>query len=162
MEFEQELNPDQYIQPLVNLVTKLKPKTGLEIGFCWGMSAWAYLMGSNGTLLSIDLDDNKGKEGAFRAYFPDRWEIKYGDSVQVLSTLTDKYDWVYVDGDHSYEGCKRDLEAVDRLAREYIVCDDYGQPFGAKKAIDEFVKDKGYRIEPVRDHINGAVIIWKK
>ncbi|MGA2095079.1 MAG: class I SAM-dependent methyltransferase [Candidatus Acidiferrum sp.] len=40
-------------------------------------------------------------------------ETHLGDSVSMLSALPDEYlDWVYVDGNHSYEGVKRDLEAV--------------------------------------------------
>lgn len=58
-------------------------------------------------------------------------------------------DWVYVDGDHSYEGCLHDLEASLPHIKKggMIMGDDYGWP-GAKwqkpgvtKAVNEF-KDK--------------------
>ena len=58
-------------------------------------------------------------------------------------------DWVYVDGDHSYEGCLHDLEAsLPHINKGgMIMGDDYGWP-GAKwqkkgvtKAVNEF-KDK--------------------
>lgn len=58
-------------------------------------------------------------------------------------------DWVYVDGDHSYEGCLFDLETVLPHIKKggIIMGDDYGWPKarwqkkGVTKAVNEF-KDK--------------------
>ena len=53
-------------------------------------------------------------------------------------------DLIYVDGDHSYEGCARDLENFTPVLAEngVFLCDDY-QWEGAKRAIDEYIEKSG-------------------
>lgn len=69
-------------------------------------------------------------------------------------TFPDEYfDLIYVDADHSYEGCKKDLEAWWPKLKKggFFIGDDYtnkrakytGVVFGVVKAVDEFAKDKG-------------------
>ena len=56
-------------------------------------------------------------------------------------------DWIYIDGDHSYEGCLRDLENALQVVKPggLILGDDYGWPNakwfkpGVTKAVDEFI-----------------------
>ena len=56
-------------------------------------------------------------------------------------------DWIYIDGDHSYEGCLRDLENALQVVRPggLILGDDYGWPNskwskpGVTKAVNEFI-----------------------
>jgi predicted O-methyltransferase YrrM len=56
------------------------------------------------------------------------------------------YDFVFIDADHSYEGCKADIEAWWPLVKKggWICGHDYANPgfpeFGVKQAVDEFVK----------------------
>lgn len=76
------------------------------------------------------------------------------DSVMAASGFPDGYfDLVYIDGDHTYEGCKRDIEAWYPKVRPggYVTGDDYwmnkakntGIVFQVKKAVLEFAgKDK--------------------
>jgi lipopolysaccharide biosynthesis glycosyltransferase len=66
-------------------------------------------------------------------------------------------DLIYIDGDHSYEGVKRDLMLSQKWVRPggYICGHDYAMnhakahhhyEFGVKRAVDEFCKEYGYRI----------------
>ncbi len=57
----------------------------------------------------------------------------------------DSLDWVYIDGDHSYEGVRSDLDAYFRAVKPggFIAGDDYGQvgswfEDGVTRAVDEF------------------------
>ncbi len=72
------------------------------------------------------------------------------DSSRFLSILPDNMlDMIYIDGDHSYEGCKKDLLEAYKKVRNggYICGHDYEMnmskaqtvyEFGVKKAVDEF------------------------
>ncbi|MGA0595799.1 class I SAM-dependent methyltransferase [Enterovirga sp. CN4-39] len=65
-----------------------------------------------------------------------------GDSANMLSRLPDDYfDWMYIDGDHSYAGVKRDVEVArtkvkpggtlvfnDFVMWSPVECIDYGVP----------------------------------
>jgi len=72
------------------------------------------------------------------------------------------FDWVYIDGDHSYNAAKKDLEFYYPLMKKggHLCGDDYGlwedRPktgFGSdggggpKPAVDEFVKEYNLKLE---------------
>ena len=50
------------------------------------------------------------------------------DSVAALASFPDEYfDWIYIDGNHSYSGVKRDIEEAKRAVRPdgLLVFNDY-------------------------------------
>jgi predicted O-methyltransferase YrrM len=72
--------------------------------------------------------------------------------VAVNSFVDNSMDMVFIDGDHSYEGVKRDIELWWNKVKPgmYIGGHDYDYPglaFGVKKAVDEFVKSKNLTLE---------------
>lgn len=163
--FGPELNPDGYIIPLQNLLAEIEPTRGLEIGFCWGMSAYAFLSTVPGTLLSIDLDDNKGKEALFRTRYRTRFDLKYGVSWDVVAALPDDdlYDWIYVDGAHDEQSVLKDLDAVvSHLAPGGVIAlDDYQTHEGVKRAVDAFFGETWERHE-IAGHGNGGLWFTKR
>lgn len=50
-----------------------------------------------------------------------------GDSVECITTLKESLDFIYIDADHSYEGCKKDAEAATLKLKVggHIVFNDY-------------------------------------
>jgi hypothetical protein len=70
-------------------------------------------------------------------------------SVRAAQRFEDAhFDWLYIDGDHTYEAVKADLHAwVPKVkAGGLVICDDYieGQWFkgGVKRAVDEFAAER--------------------
>lgn len=58
-------------------------------------------------------------------------------------------DWIYIDGDHSYEGCLQDLRNCLNVIKPgaTIFGDDYGEHKpGVIKAVHEFEQETGYKL----------------
>jgi hypothetical protein len=73
------------------------------------------------------------------------------DSVRAMEFVPD-LDWVYIDGDHTFHGCLRDLKAALRVVRPggVIAGHDYHiqKRFGClvKPAVDHFVSEHPGRV----------------
>jgi hypothetical protein len=72
-------------------------------------------------------------------------DVRRSRSVEAASAFADDaLDWVYIDGDHTYEAVKADLEAYYRTVKPggYLAGDDYGLAGwwgdGVTRAVDEF------------------------
>ncbi len=84
----------------------------------------------------------------------DRREILRLRSVDAAKKVNGiKLDFAFIDGDHSYEGCKADIEAwAPKIASGGWLCGhDYDNPyyrdFGVKRAVDEYVARTGLKLE---------------
>jgi hypothetical protein len=80
-------------------------------------------------------------------------EVHRKPSVIAVADFADAYfDWVYVDGDHTYEGCRQDLELYAPKIRPtgYLAGDDYllGAWWGdgVIRAVDEFRDTSGWEL----------------
>lgn len=71
------------------------------------------------------------------------------DSKEWFKTIDKKFDWIYVDGDHSYKGCLNDLnECLTILQPNGIIFgDDYGNKKGVTQAVNEFVSTHKLKFE---------------
>jgi hypothetical protein len=103
---------------LVGLLQRLRPELSLEIGTYRGGSLQALSYYSQ-KVISIDIDP--GVADRLKARFSNV-EFRSGDSRSLLPQTiaeinrgTDRVGFVLVDGDHSAEGVRRDIESVLRL-----------------------------------------------
>lgn len=89
--------------------------------------------------------------------FGNRCEVTMhrGYSQDVAPVFPNNYfDWVYIDGDHSYEAVKLDLELYSPKVKPggYITGDDYEWET-VKRAVDEFVKtNTSVRRKLIKNH----------
>jgi len=84
-------------------------------------------------------------------------------SAEAAKNFPDEYfDLIYIDADHSYEGCKADLEAWWSKVKsgKYFTGDDYSHShapvnklkFEVIRAVDEFAADKGLPVHRLTSH----------
>lgn len=88
-----------------------------------------------------------------------------GDSSTILKGFPEaSLDWAYIDGDHSYAGVMKDLEAAHRALKPggYLMCNDYTNwcsrsvtPYGVARAVNEFIIREGYLVEGLALHPAG-------
>jgi cephalosporin hydroxylase len=136
--FEVSIKPAQVeyeIAKLLEIVAELKPKVVLEIGTAGGGTLFLFtrVVDSEAKIISIDLPG-----GSFGGGYP-RWKIplyksfsKEGQEIYLIrrdshdpQTLEEvkrilggeKVDSLFIDGDHAYEGVKKDFEMYSPLVR---------------------------------------------
>lgn len=75
--------------------------------------------------------------------FTDRYKIIRRGSLRAVKQFEDNYfDFVFIDADHSYEGCKADIKAWLPKVKNggYLCGHDYSR-LSVKKAVDETFSD---------------------
>jgi len=74
--------------------------------------------------------------------FPGRTKILRKSAPEAAKTFsTDYFDFIYIDGDHSYEGCLRDLKSYYPLARAGALISGHDYSYGGvARAVDDFIR----------------------
>lgn len=98
----------------------------------------------------------------------------FSNNPDVINQFQDGYfDVIFIDGDHSYEGVKEDLNNWWNKCNTIFCGHDYmttktvwgGVECGVKRAVDEFVNQKSNDIKQFRIFMNSpnpTWFIWKK
>lgn len=89
------------------------------------------------------------------AKYGDRGKIVRKFSSEAVNGFPDQYfDLVFIDADHSYEGCKKDIEAYHSKVKKggYLGGHDYENyendlKFGVTQAVDEYIKENNKELE---------------
>jgi predicted O-methyltransferase YrrM len=130
-----------------NICEKIQPKNILELGFNRGSSAIMWLESSEATLHSLDIRSQEEVESSLNCIkntYPDRFTYTCMDHAllpNMIEEWKDKYDLIFIDGDHSYEAIYRDTQNSIQLNPTFIAFDDYFHPahgLDTKKVIEGF------------------------
>lgn len=115
----------------------VKPKNILEIGTHMGHSSLIMLGLSEASIVSVDIGqewcDRNNLEVAQKVLdevFPNRFLSICGDSndpdtIDRVKILSKKFDFIFIDGNHTYKYCKKDIDTAIELNIPYIAIDDY-------------------------------------
>ncbi len=121
------------IEGLLNVVGAAKPKTVLEIGTSQGGTLFLFtrVVGDDALLITVDLPSPPLGAGylpwrakLYRSFTVGKQRIQLirsdSHSAQTMSQVlgllgTRKVDFLFIDGDHSYEGVKNDFEMYSPL-----------------------------------------------
>jgi len=166
---------EQEVSELLSLVRDIKPKTVMEIGSARGGTLFLFtrVASPDAALLSIDLPEGRFGGGYPKHMIPlFRSFADKGQSIHLIradshspETLNEvrkvlgrrSLDFLFIDGDHTYEGVRRDFEMYSPLVREggaiafHDICPgpaekvggvpDFWQEISAKQACRSIVKD---------------------
>lgn len=93
---------DDTLEVVEKILEEIKPKKILEIGTAVGYSAICFskYLDDNGTIDTIERDEERIEEAKINIKdlkLEDKINIITGDAVEILPTLNEKYDVVFID-----------------------------------------------------------------
>ena len=93
---------DDTLEVIDEILSKDKPEKILEIGTAVGYSAICFskYLKENGRIDTIEREEDRviqAKENIQRAEVEKKINILFGDAVEILPTLNDKYDVIFID-----------------------------------------------------------------
>ena len=78
--------------------------------------------------------------------------IRQSSADAAQSIEDNSVDWIYIDGDHKYEGCRLDLALYSQKVKQdgYICGHDWvtseKKGFGVNQAVEEFIRETGFHL----------------
>jgi len=94
-----------------------------------------------------------------RAIDSGRVVLHEGDSApelaKILTTHAGRFDWIYIDGDHSYGGVQKDIQQAKQLIKPdgLLIFDDYTvysplerMQYGVMRAVNDLILDDGFEM----------------
>jgi len=127
------------------LIRKFEINSMLEIGFGRGYSTFCAAKamsdhGIDGKITTVDTNLNDDFLNSLAQVFPKNWF----DKIEFVKSTSDvffkennkKYDFIYIDGDHTYDAVKNDWNNSKNIYNNFLLFDDYHLPTKTEKDIE--------------------------
>ena len=131
---------------IYSMISKFRIDSFLEIGFGRGYSTFCAAKAmcdagiADGKIVTVDPSFDESFLKHLQNIFPQDWfskiEFVQGPSAQVVPTLSDDFDMIYIDGDHRYEAVKNDWDMCKDKYKKFLLFDDYHLPTKKQKDIE--------------------------
>jgi len=165
----------RYYEIKHRIVARLQPASICEIGVRAGYSAFAFLTAVPGAeYLGIDkgpADPNDHDAVAFTihaqhilgAYNARMWPVdSQGLGALPKTSMERVFEFVHVDADHSYRGCRHDLE-ISLDAARWVLVDDFDVGPEIRKACSDVLLERpSVTAEYVPDGFRGNLLLTVK
>ena len=140
-------------QTLARFVNTNGWRRGAELGVHDGVN-YKYLINNcpNLHLIGVDLWNHNAYYNDMREFsikHPDRTDIIKDYTTEAAKTVYDgSLDFVFIDADHGYEGCLRDIKAWDSKVRDGGIVFGHDIHFPTvQKAVTEFYGENSWNVE---------------
>ena len=165
--FPENPKVEKYYRAKFRVAHMTKADRICEIGVRAGYSAYSFLS-ARPEAEFVGLDNNGNAHGGVKGLFTDVAPKILSEFKNVDLVLFDSqrnavlhgapYDFIHIDGDHSYKGCMHDLEMA-RECCEWILVDDYDFLRGVRNSVDDFLNAYNFDYQHIRDGFRGNMLI---
>ena len=121
----------------------VSPRSIIEIGFSAGQTFGLFLEAADQAQRWVSVDINYRNKSIFHDIFANCDKV---DQITFIKTdsanlaMLDTFDFIMIDGDHSYEYAKNDIQKCLHMSHEHtIICVDDSQDIGVDQAIQELL-----------------------
>jgi hypothetical protein len=134
------------------------PTIHLYLVDTWGPPSESYAA-SNDPLSRLTLEEQReffAETMDRMRHYPTRGQVLKMDSVEAISEMQE-LDFAFIDGDHSCDGCRRDVQAYWEIVHPGgILCGhDYDKQDtpGVKNAVDEFARERDIEVKAMEGNL---------
>lgn len=117
------------------------------------IDVWEFIeLGYNDKLMRNNKNQLKAYRHTLKKFIDDQRVSLIREKTEIIKDIFPQnyLDWIYIDADHSYNGCMNDLVNSDPLVKEdgCILGHDYNKIHfpGVVDAVNEFVKTRNYNL----------------
>lgn len=151
---------------LIEKLNAIGPKCVLEIGSAHGgtLFFWSHLVGTNGRVISVDYNPNHGITLDL-TQTPAAVDLIHADShnpetLALIKSEVRQVDFLFIDGDHTYEGAKQDYEMYSPLVRKGGLVAFHDVSYDTEIQVDRFFQEIDRPKEDIRNtHGIGVVYL---